>query len=212
MSALESLLTPDQLSIFTSFRTPYDIQDYLDHTPYSAEDANRCPLRVMQDHVAHCLDGAFLAAAAFRRLGLQPVVINLFPDPGLDDDHLLAIFKVNGCYGAVAKSNTVGLRYREPVYRSLRELVMSYFEPYFSIKYVRTLRYYTRPLDLSSFDRFDWETCDAGVDIIEKRLLSLSRRPLLTAAQSAALHPIDQLSYDAYFMNANWDGLYKPKV
>ena len=99
------------------------IFDYLDSLPYIGEDLNRPPLRVMQDRQCHCLDGGFLAALALRRLGHPPLVIDLVPEPGTDDDHVLALYRVDGCWGAVAKSNYTALRYREPVYRSLRTRV-----------------------------------------------------------------------------------------
>jgi hypothetical protein len=184
----------------------------LDEIPYSAEDRNRCPLNVMQDRLAHCLDGALFAAAALRRLGDPPLVVDLFPDPGMDDDHVLAIFRRHGRLGAIAKSNFVGLRYREPVYRSLRELVMSYFNDYFNLNGVKTLRYYTRPLNLSPFDRQEWMVSDAGVDAIERRLLELRRIPLLSPEMASSLVNVDSLSYKAGMLNVNHAGLYKPKA
>ena len=141
--------TPAERTALDALHSPFAIQAFLDATPYSPEDRDRCPLNVIRDRVAHCLDGALFAAMALRRLGYPPLLIDLLPEPDIDDDHVLAIFKVNGCWGAVAKSNFVGLRYREPVYRTLRELVMSYFEPFYNVEGVRTLRGYTLPVNLS---------------------------------------------------------------
>jgi hypothetical protein len=109
---------------------------YLDDTPIP-ETQNRA--WVMQDRLAHCLDGGLFAAMALRRLGFPPRLVDLLPAPQRDDDHILAIYKIDGCYGALAKSNYVGLRSREPVYRSLRELVMSYFEVYYNAESEKTL-------------------------------------------------------------------------
>lgn len=208
---LESHLTGEQRQILRGLDTPRKIQDYLDATPYSPEYANRCPLEVMNDRLAHCLDGGLFAAAALRRIGYPPLLVDMFPEPGMDDDHVLAIFQQNGRFGAVAKSNFVGLRYREPVYRGLRELVMTYFEQFFNINGVKTLRTYTRPLDLARFDRLGWEFTRRGADAIEKALLARKRIPLVTPAMTAALSPADELAYKAGLMVANWDGLYKPQ-
>jgi hypothetical protein len=149
---------------------------------------------------------------ALRRLGFPPQVVDMFPDPGMDDDHVLAIFRVEGRFGAVAKSNFSGLRMREPVYRDLHELVMSYFEDFYNVNGVRTLRTYTRPLNLAAYDRFGWEYSDAGVDKIEKKLLSLRRIPLITPEMAARLNPLDQLSYQAGMLGTNLKGVYQPKA
>ena len=133
------------LEILRSLTTPWEIQRYLDSLPYVGEELNRTPLRVMQDRQCHCLDGGMLGALCLRRLGYPARILDLIPEPGTDDDHVLAIFRHNDRYGAVAKSNYVGLRFREPVYRSLRELVMSYFEVFFNVDGLKTLRGYTRP-------------------------------------------------------------------
>ena len=173
-------LTSEQRGVWQSLTSPVSIQAFLDSIPYSAEDANRSPLRVLQERQAHCLDGGLFAAAALRQLGYPPLIVDLLPDPGADDDHVLAIFRRNGCYGAVAKSNFVGLRYREPIYRSLRNLVMSYFEVYFNVRGEKTLRSYTVPLDLATYDPMEWLANDAAADAIEKRLPQLRRTNLLT--------------------------------
>lgn len=209
---LESRLTGEQRQTLRGLDTPRKIQDYLDATPYSPEYANRSPLQVMNDRLAHCLDGGLFAAAALRRIGYPPLLLDMFPEPGTDDDHVLAIFRQNGRFGAVAKSNFVGLRYREPVYRGLRELVMSYFEQFFNVHGLKTLRTYTRPLNLARFDPLGWEFTTRGADAIEKALLARKRLPLLTPAMAAALSPADELTYKAGLMVANWDGLYKPQA
>ena len=87
-----------------------------------------------------------------------------------DDDHVLAIFRARGCWGAVAKSNYSGLRYREPVYRTLRELVMSYFEHYYNLRREKTLRKYSRPVNLRRFDRIGWMTAEEDVWAIPEYL------------------------------------------
>lgn len=208
--ALEDYLTSAQREVVAGLNSPAAIQAYLDATPYSASNENRCPVRVMEDRVAHCLDGALFAAAVIRRLGWPPLLVDLLPDPGRDDDHLLVVFRQNGCWGAVAKSNFVGLRYRDPVYRTIRELVMTYFEVFYNLFGEKTLRYHTRPYNLANMDRFNWMGSDAGANAVEKKLYSLSRVPLLARGMADSLIKVDEVSYKAGMLVANPQGIYKP--
>jgi hypothetical protein len=212
VSDFEAYLDHSQRQLFSSLNSPQEIQAFLDSIPYSAENANRCPLSVLRDRQAHCLDGGLFAAAALRRLGHPPILVDLLPEPGMDDDHVLAIYKVDGYYGALAKSNYSGLRYREPVYRPLRELVMSYFEDFFNVNGQKTLRSYTVPLRLSRMDGADWMWSDAGADAVEQRLSKLRKIPLLTEKMAAKLSPLDPLSYQAGMLGVNEAGLYRPQV
>jgi len=209
---LEDHINEEQRELLRGLDTPVKIQAFLDTCAYVAEYDNRCPARVLAERRAHCLDGALFAAAALRRIGYPPLVVDLFPDPGMDDDHVLAIFKINGRYGSVAKSNFVGLRYHEPVYHSLRELIMSYFEQFYNVNGVKTLRTHTPPLDLARFDRLGWEWNDRGADAIEKALLARRRITLVPPEIAAALSPVDELTYKAGLLGADPDGLYKPKA
>jgi hypothetical protein len=210
MQSFEECLTPAQREVWASLNSPADIQAFLDQTPYSTEDADRSPLSVLRDRVAHCLDGGLFAAAALRRLGYPPVVVDLLPDPGADDDHVLAIYKRRGYFGAVAKSNFATLRFREPVYRTLRELVMSYFEGFFDVQGNKTLRAYTTPLGLARFDRQNWLCNDAAAAAIERHFATLRRIPLIDAETAAELNRLDPLSYQAGMIGVNPEGLYKP--
>jgi hypothetical protein len=210
MDRFLELLEPDARQTFLKLDSPEAVQAFLDELPYSAEDANRCPKRVLKDRVAHCLDGALLAAAAFRRLGIPPTVIDLLPEPGTDDDHVIVLFQRAGCYGAVAKSNYTGLRYREAVYRSYRELVMSYFEVFFNIHGQKTLRSYTRPLDLRLLDGSRWLWEDSGADQVESRLFKLRRVALISPEAAGHLSLVDQRSYQAGMLGVNQAGLYQP--
>lgn len=204
-SALEAQLSDRERTLFSSLSTPYRLQQYLDELPYIAEERNRCPLDVLRDGQCHCYDGALLAAAALRRMGFPPLLINLWPEPGLDDDHVLALYAVDGCWGAVAKSNYVGLRFREPVYRSLRELVLTYFEVYYNLERAKTLRSFTRPLDLSNLDRSNWEIDERGVAAVEARLHHLRRYALLTPQMAQNLSPVDERAYRAGMYGTNVD-------
>jgi hypothetical protein len=208
---LEKLSDHERQTI-TSLQTPPHIQAYLDSIPYSAEERNRCPLNVLRDRQAHCLDGGLMAAAALRRIGYPPLLVDILPEAGQDDDHVLAIFQRHGRFGALAKSNFTGLRYRSPVYRSIRELVMSYFDVFFNIDGLRTLRAYTVTLDLSKMDRFDWMGSDAGADAVEEKFHGLRRFPIITGRIAAELIPLDKRSYDAGMLGSNPAGIYKPKT
>jgi hypothetical protein len=208
--SLEEVLDSDELEWFETLTSPTAIQSHLDNIPYVGEELNRSPLRVIRDRQCHCLDGGLFAAAALRRIGYPPLLLDLVPEPSTDDDHVLVIFQRNGLYGAVAKSNFTGLRYREPVFRSLRELVMSYFEDFFNIDGVKTMRGYTRPLNLSRFDSMKWETTESGVEQVVKRLYSLKSIPVINPISIAELNKVDEKSYHAGVMGTDFDWLYKP--
>ena len=208
---LEESLSVENKTIFESLKTPIQIQAFLDRIPYSPEDANRSPKQVLEDRQAHCLDGGLFAAAALRRLGYPPLIIDMLPTPGRDDDHVLAIFQQNNRWGAIAKSNYVGLRFREAVYRDKRELVMSYFEAFFNSLGEKTLRGYTIPMDLSKLDHLNWETDDRGVDEIEQRLKLLRVTAVITPEMEKGLSQVDKRFYDGNTLGIDPEGVYKIK-
>jgi hypothetical protein len=174
-------------------RTPGQIQYFLDHgLAYNKEpDGPTChsPRRVLRDRAAHCMEGALFGAAALRMLGHPPLLLDL--EAVRDDDHVLAIFRSRGLWGAVAKSNYSGLRYREPVYRSLRELAMSYFEHYFNLRREKTLRRYSRPVNLRRFDPRNWMTAEEDVWMVPEYLCGIAHTPLLPRAVEAHLGRVD---------------------
>ena len=200
--------TKSELRLLSSLTSPGKIQAFLDTLEYSAESRYRSPRSVLQDRTAHCYDGAVFAAMALRRLGHLPQIVDL--DAVRDDDHVIAIFRRHGRFGAIAKSNFVGIRYREPVYISLRELVMSYFESFYNINYEKTLRQYTRPLNLSTFDALNWTSSDAALDAIADKLNGIRVYKILTAPMARSLSPVDKRTYDAGMLGVKRAGLYKP--
>jgi hypothetical protein len=202
------LILPDDLWP-AGLASPSAIQGFLDSILYSADPFYRCPRRVIEDRRAHCFDGALFAAAALRRLGHPPRILEMLPEPGHDDSHILALFKEDGAWGAVAKSNFTGLRFREPIYRTLRELVLSYFEDFYNDAGEKTLRGYTRPLSLKPFDRLGWEVHDEPLDQIADRLDQIARTTLLTPRQVARLSLLDERSYEAGMLGLDRAGLYK---
>ena len=207
MPSFTAALTPPESKLVRSLKTPVLIQAFLDTVVYSTENRYRCPLTVARERVGHCYDGGVFAAAMLRRLGHRPRVLVLLPN-ARDDEHMLALFQVHGQWGAVAKSNFTTLRYREPVFRSVRELVMSYFEFYFNAAGEKTLRGYTQPLDLRRFDTQQWETDDAAMDLIADALDTGRKYPVLTPAQVRALTVADELSVKAGLLGADHAGLF----
>jgi hypothetical protein len=204
ISEFESRLTHNLLKTFRHLSSPADIQAYLDSMPYIAEELNRSPLRVMTDGQAHCLDGGIFAALALRRLGHRPLILDLVPELGADDDHVLALFRHNGNWGCIAKSNYAFLRFREPVYRSLRELAMTYFESYTSTEKRKTLRGYTRPMDLSPFAP-DWMWSESGIAEIAQRLYRRKTIPLISPEDAADLSLSDERFYQANTLGTNFE-------
>jgi hypothetical protein len=199
---------PD-LKVLDGLTTPYAIQRFLLDLPYSAEERYRSPRSVLRDRTAHCFDGALFAAAALRYIGYPPMIIDMLPNQR-DDDHLLALYKVHAHWGAVAKSNFSGLTFREPIFRTLRELVLSYFEQFYNVQREKTLRAYTVPLHLRSFDRYRWMGSDEHLDLIGTRLDQIRKICLLTPSMGRRLSPVDERSYRAGLLGANPDGLFKP--
>src|SRR5258708_10382675 len=151
ISEFESHLTSSLLKTFQDLKNPFLIQQYLDAMPYIGEQRDGSPLNVMRDHQSHCSDGGFFAALALWRIGFKPLLVDLVPEPNTDDDHVLAVYQIEGHLGALAKSNYVNLGFREPVFKSLRELAISYFEHFINTHHQKTLRGYTRPFDASQF-------------------------------------------------------------
>ena len=183
---------------------PEKIQHFLDTgITYNKEpDGPTCrsPRRVLRDRVAHCFEGAMTAAAALRVNGYPPLILDL--EAVRDDDHVIAVFRESGCWGAVAKSNYAGLRFREPVYLSIRELVMSYFELYYNLDGEKTLRRYSRPVNMARFDRMHWMTAEEDLWDIGDCLCALPHWPVMTPAMIRRLRPVDRRLYEAGLIGA----------
>ena len=209
VDSFDEVLTRTERRLIARLSTSNKIQLFLDELAYSSEVVYRCPLRVLRQRTCQCFDGALFSAAMLRRLGHPALVLNLLPNDR-DDDHVLALFKQRGHWGAVAKSNFVGLRFREPIYRTLRELVLSYFEQYYNVAGEKTLRGYTLPLNLKTFDKFHWMTRDEPLEQITQRLDEIRRVSLLTRPMLARLSLVDKRSRQAGLLGANKAGLYQP--
>src|SRR5437764_7521347 len=186
-------LTPAELVTFRRrLDTPAKVQRFLDRIPYNIEadgDTFRSPRRVLRDRTANCIEGAVLAAAALRVQGQPPLIMDL--TAVRDEDHVIAVFRRQGLWGAIGTSKFTGLRYREPVYRTLRELAMSYFEHYFNLAGERTLRGHGRPVNLARFDRLHWMTSPDELWPIADHLEKIPHISLISAPVGRRLSPVD---------------------
>jgi hypothetical protein len=201
--------TPVELNWISRFKKPRDVQDFLDSIPYNPNAECRSPRKVMADQKAHCFEGALFAAAMLRAQGFKPLIIDMMAEN--DDDHVIAVFKIRDHWGAIAKSNTTALRYREPVYRTIRELILSYFDFYFNTLGDKSLRSYSRPVDLTRFDRRDWSRSESDLEYIGDYLTAIPHIPLLTPEMIKNLERADQKLMDAVFLGALGEGLFKPE-
>ena len=188
-------LSLQELRSLRRLNTPAKIQKFLDELPYHHADTAWSPRRVLREGTAHCLEGAVFAAAALRVNGYAPLVFDL--EAVNDTDHVLALYRVNGGWGAVAKSNFAGLRFRAPVYRTLRELAMSYFDCYYNLRGERTLRGYSRILNLQRFDHLSWMTTDKPVWFVAETLLEIRHYKLISSRMAESLPRLDKRAFQA---------------
>jgi hypothetical protein len=184
-----------ELRKLRSLKDPHGIQRFLDDMPYHLEDTAWSPRLVLREQTSHCLEGAIFAAAALRANGFPPLILDLEAEN--DTDHVMAIYRVDGHWGAIAKSNYSGCRYREPVYRSLRELAMSYFNIYFNLRRERTLRTFSRPVNLARFDAQQWMTTEKPIWFIVNYLFEIHHYKLLRPEMAKRLRRVDERLFQA---------------
>jgi hypothetical protein len=193
-------LSRAELNLFSRLDTPGKIQDFLNAIPINREpEGDTClsPRRVLRERRAHCIEGAMLAAAIFRHHGQRPLIVDM-EAAMWDDDHVIAVFRRHGAWGAISKTNHATLRYREPVYRTIRELVMSYFHEYTPVDGDRkSLRSFSGPVDLSRFDRLGWMTDEQNVWYVPEYLIDAKHRPILNRGQIASLRRSDPIEVRA---------------
>jgi hypothetical protein len=198
--------TPKELRKLRRLKDPHGIQKHLDAMPYHLADTAWSPRRVLAENTSHCLEGAIFAAAALRANGFPPLIVDL--EAERDTDHVLAVYRIDGHWGAVAKSNYTGCRYREPVYRTLRELALSYFNIYFNLRRERTLRRFSRPVNLARFDRLEWMTTKKPIWFIVYHLLEIPHYKLFSKQIGGRLHRVDERVYQAEILGKE----YKPNA
>lgn len=185
-----SLFTEEQLALLKKLDAPIKIQDFLETLEANFGNTNLSPKKVLEKRRAHCFEGALLAAAILRFHGEKPLVIDLKTAEG-DDDHVLAVFMRNGCWGALTKTNHAVLRYRDPVYKNVRELVMSFFNEYFLSDGKKTLRSYSRPINLSRFDKLEWMTSEKNLKFIAEFIDKVPHKKILNQKMISNLRKAD---------------------
>jgi hypothetical protein len=198
--------TRAELALLSRNRTPEAAQDLLDSLPYRCESGHFSARAALRERRAHCFDGSLLAAASLLRGTCKPMLIDLCAER--DDDHIICAFRWKGYWGAVAKSNFPGLRFREPIYKSPRELVMSYFELYFSMKREKSLRAFSRPLKLPSAAKLNWECDDSAADALVGLLTAAPHYDILAPHHKRGLRRVDQRLYRSQLLGVNLKGVY----
>jgi hypothetical protein len=189
-------LNDDELNILNALDTPKKIQDFLEKMPINHEsNGDTCisPRRVLRENHAHCIEGAMLAALALRIHGHKPLLVDMTA-ARFDNDHVIAVFQQDGYWGAISKTNHAVLRYREPVYETIRELVMSYFHEYFENDTGRkSLRSFCDPIDLSIFDDKGWMTSEKDVWFVPLHLQKMFHYPIVNRKQIANFRKPDPI-------------------
>jgi hypothetical protein len=182
-------LTKGEFAILRRLSTPQKIQAFLNAIPINHEIGGETIFsvrEVLRQRRAHCIEGAFLAACALWIHGDPPLVMHMDCDPS-DYPHVIALFRRGGGWGAISKTNGATLRYRDPIYRSLRELAISYFHEYFNKRGRKTLRSYSGSFDLRRIDPQLWVTSDQACRETNDRLAALRHHPLISARQKRLL-------------------------
>jgi hypothetical protein len=199
----------DEIRFLKELNNPDKIQAFLDSIDYNPNYECRSPRWVMKKRSAHCFEGALFAAAALQFIGYKPLIIDM--KAFNDDDHVIAVFKENGFWGAVAKSNFTSLRFREPVYKSVRELIMSYFDFFFNTDGFKSLRSYSRPFDLTFFKSRNWQTTDEDLEYIGDKIESLHHYPVATRKMISRLYMASDTMMKAGMLGSKPEGLFKPR-
>ncbi|MFA5176313.1 MAG: hypothetical protein WC413_03600 [Candidatus Nanoarchaeia archaeon] len=192
-------LNEKELKVLKKLDTPKKIQNFLNKIKINFEeqgDTCMSPRMVLKTKKAHCIEGAILAALALRIQGEKPLLVDLKTTKE-DYEHVLAVFQKNGKWGAITKTNHAVLRYREPIYRDIRELVMSYFHEYFMDNGKKTLRSFSNPVDLSVFDDKNWATDKEDLWYIHDYLDSVKHYSILDEKQIANLRKADKIEIKA---------------
>jgi len=183
------------LRTLRALETPTRIQKFIDGLTYQYADTAWSPHRVLRERKGHCLEGALLAAAALRVNGRPPLLMDL--EAVHDDDHVVAVYREGGLWGGIAKSNFAGLRFRAPIYRTLRELALSYFEDYYNLRGERTLRSYSVPVNLERLDSSHWMTSEENVWCVPELLIATRHYPLFSYKVARELPRLDRRSFEA---------------
>jgi hypothetical protein len=193
---MKKILPGKVYELLKKINTPVKIQNFLDEIPMNFElEGDTCfsPMTVLEKNTCHCIEGAILAALILRAHNHPPLLLDLAADK-TDYDHVVAVFRIDGRWGAISKTNHSVLRYREPVYKSVRELAMSYFHDYVNINTrKKTLRSFAGPINLSRFDRLGWMTNREEVFYIPEYLADAEHNKIINRKQIINLRQADKI-------------------
>jgi hypothetical protein len=193
-------LTEEEKKTFSRLNTYLKIQDFLEGIDYNLEeqgDTFYSPRLVLRERRANCIEGAIFAAACLHYNGQPPLLGQLIGNHQKDDDHVLALFRADGLWGAMSKTKYPALGFREPIFRTMREMALSYFENYFSYEGEKSLIGYTKPVNLRLFDRRGWVTDNKNVEYIADYLVGLKTIRLLSLKAEGKLRPVAPLMKEA---------------
>lgn len=192
--------TRKEIAVFKRLNTPAKIQDYLNALAFNFEkrgDTLMSPRKVLQTKTAHCFEGALFAAATLWVNGHKPLLLDLVPDMKKDDAHVVALYKVNGYWGAISKTNHAVLRFRDPIYKTVRELALSYFHEYFlNATGEKTLQTFAGPIDMSRFGK-EWLTDEKNLMYLHKKFDRLPHTPFVPAKNKKLLRKADKVEREA---------------
>jgi hypothetical protein len=200
--------TKEEQQLLKTLNNPDKIQAFLDSIDYNPNYECRSPRWVLKKRSAHCFEGALFAAAALQFIGYKPLIVDM--QAVNDDDHVIAVFREEDHWGAVAKSNFTSLRYREPVYRSIRELVMSYFDFFFNINGYKSLRSYSLPFNLTVLESRNWATTDEDLEYIGNKIESLHHFQVVNNRMIKKLYTASNSMLRAGLLGSKEEGLFKP--
>ncbi len=191
----------EEIKLFKKLSSPKKIQDYLCSLPFNFEEKwGTClsPRLVIRNSTADCVEGAIFAAAALEFHGYKPLLLDLRSvKKPWDYDHVVAVFKIDGFFGAISKTNHSVLRYREPVYKSVRELSMSFFHEYFLDDGTKTLREFSDIFDLSRLKDQSWRTSENDLTFVLEELDRIKHHQILTKSQIKGLRKADKIEIRA---------------
>lgn len=189
-------LNSTELKIFKKLCTPIKIQDYLDTIPINFGETHYSPRIMLHEMVAHCFEGALLAAAVLWYHGHEPLLLDLKAHPH-DDDHVVALYRINGYWGAISKTNHATVRFRDPVYKTIRELALSYFHEYFLNKNGKKVLWsYSKPFNLKKFGT-DWVTSEVDLEYLADKLDASSHLPLYPSINKRYIRKADAMERKA---------------
>lgn len=179
---IRALLTSSERALFKKLSTPQKIQDHLDKLPINFElhdETCMSPRTALRAKKIHCIEGAFIAATALSYHGEPPLLMDL-QTIAEDEDHVVALFRQNGLWGAISKTNHTMLRWRDPVYKTTRELAMSYFHEYVMWDDGRkSLLAYSKPFDLRRFAPERWVTVEENLFWLAEKLDNSRHFPIV---------------------------------